>query len=376
MDKTEQGHSPESGDEVLAFPSAKRIDRQAAEWMAKLDAEAPTETERAAFKVWVNERPEHRQAFEAMIDLWGDMNVLSEVVLPRELREHSHNSKQAQNDPAEPALSLWRRGGMVAACAVLLFAVWLLPNLGHEQSQLFVTGIGEQRRIELADGSQVLLNTNSRLQVRYSDTRRHLNLQQGEAHFEVAHNPARPFEVYAGSGLVRALGTAFSVHINKLLVEVTVTEGVVELDSADKPSREPPEITATRVDGKTQDKGEGVQTFEVGLQVSAGNVLTYDRAVLDQVELMLVKEIEKQLSWHQGLLVFEEEPLDKVVAEIGRYTELKIVIPERETRQMKVGGLFKVGDTEALFEALREGFDIHAEVASENVVYLMSGKNR
>ena len=91
MDKTEQGHSPESGDEVLAFPSVKRIDRQAAEWMAKLDAEAPTETERAAFKVWVNERPEHRQAFEAMIDLWGDMNVLSDVVLPRELREHGHN---------------------------------------------------------------------------------------------------------------------------------------------------------------------------------------------------------------------------------------------------------------------------------------------
>ena len=102
-----------------------------------------------------------------------------------------------------------------------------------------------------------MLNTNSILEVSYSDETRHLTLSQGEAHFDVAHNPERPFEVYAGKGLVRAIGTAFTVYLRKVDVEVIVTEGTVEIDSAE------PAVTAvTRADidpNKTQLIADTVQ---------------------------------------------------------------------------------------------------------------------
>ena len=82
------------------------------------------------------------------------------------------------------------------------------------------------------------------------------------------------------------------------------------------------------------------------------------------------------LSWRQGVLVFKNESLQQVVAEVSRYVDLKIVIPERKSRELKVGGIFKVGDTESMFEALREGFNIHAEYVSDELVYLISDENR
>lgn len=91
---------------------------------------------------------------------------------------------------------------------------------------------------------------------------------------------------------------------------------------------------------------------------------------------MVASQLQKQLSWRQGMLVFKGEPLQMVVDEVSRYTNLKIIIPERSAREMKVGGLFKVGDTESLFEALRDGFDIHVQEVSDDVVYLISSENR
>jgi transmembrane sensor len=92
--------------------------------------------------------------------------------------------------------------------------------------------------------------------------------------------------------------------------------------------------------------------------------------------LSAADEIEKRVSWHQGLLAFENDSLETVVAEVGRYTTLRIISPERSTREIKVGGLFKAGDTEALFEALKDGFNLHVEKVSDDVVYLISSKNR
>ena len=119
-----------------------------------------------------------------------------------------------------------------AALAIVAVASILSLPLG---TSIYTTGVGEQKTIQLADNSVVQLNTNSRLEVDYSSDLRRLSLTQGEAHFDVAHNPQRPFEVLAGQGLVRAIGTAFTVHIRKIDVEVIVTEGTVELAPAPTP---------------------------------------------------------------------------------------------------------------------------------------------
>src|SRR5690606_23127337 len=96
------------------------------------------------------------------------------------------------------------------------------------------TEVGEHRTFSLPDGSTITLNTNSELKVTYDKDFRNIRLLRGEAHFEVARDLDRPFLVYAGNGLVRAVGTAFTVFIHDPKeVEVTVTHGVIEVSALD-----------------------------------------------------------------------------------------------------------------------------------------------
>lgn len=364
--------------DIIDFPDNPSIETQAAQWLAILDGDAPSQQDRQAFTDWVNKNPAHRQAFEELLNFWDEMNVLTQTVLPRE--------QQPVHRPgtAECIANFFASArGMASAFILVAITITLSSLMLGPSTQDYITRVGEQRSIELADGSRLLINTGSHLQVAFSEQRRRIHLLKGEAHFEVAHNPARPFEVYAGKGLVRAIGTAFSIHIRKMDVEVIVTEGVVEMDKGDTASQsadhnnQPTKVKNQDPQNKLQSHHQtpmGRQPFKVGLTVDAGTMLTYDRGVLNQVELAVAEEIEKQLSWHQGLLVFDNEPLATVVAEVGRYTAINIIIPERAVRELKVGGLFKVGDIEALFEALREGFGIRAQWVSKDEIHLVTGK--
>jgi len=366
---------------VLDFPDNKSIQTQASEWLAKLDAEQPSKTDLAGFKQWVNADPAHRNAFEELVEFWDDMNILTQAVLPREVLlsegkltagPNGAGLSEAELTQESIAARLARQPfaysrAAFATALIAIAAVLISVTMQLSGPAIYTTAIGEQRTIQLADQSTVQLNTNSRLEVDYSENLRRLTLIQGEAHFDVAHNPGRPFEVYAAKGLVRAIGTAFTVHIRKIDVEVIVTEGAVEVDRAEQNAQ--PSATPA-----IQNIIQGPIASEI--KVTAGNKVTYDKGLLDEVKLVVATGIEEQLSWRQGMLLFKDEPLQKVVDEVSRYTELKIIIPERSARELKVGGLFKVGDTESLFEALREGFDIHVKEVSSDVVYLISSKNR
>ena len=371
-DTHNDNHSTDNGGAVLDFPENKSIQTQASEWLAKLDAEQPSKRDLADFKQWVNADSAHRIAFEELVEFWDEMNILTQAVLPRELltngllaNELAANKllpeQPSQRRPWYASMQTVMGAALLAIAAVVATITMQLPS-----TTIYTTGVGEQKTVQLADNSIVQLNTNSRLEVHYSDSTRRLTLSQGEAHFDVAHNPNRPFEVYAGQGLVRAIGTAFTVHIRKIDIEVIVTEGTVELDRAAQPNIE----TNITVDQNAN------STAKPTVKASAGSVLTYDKDLLNDVELMVASQLEKQLSWREGMLVFKGEPLQNVVDEVSRYTNLKIIIPERSAREMKVGGLFKVGDTESLFEALRDGFDIHVKEVSNDVVYLISNENR
>ena len=371
-DTHNDNHSTDNGGAVLDFPENKSIQTQASEWLAKLDAEQPSKRDLADFKQWVNADSAHRIAFEELVEFWDEMNILTQAVLPRELLTNGLLANELAANKLLPEQPIQRRpwyasmqtvmgAALLAIAAVVATITMQLPS-----TTIYTTGVGEQKTVQLADNSIVQLNTNSRLEVHYSDSTRRLTLSQGEAHFDVAHNPNRPFEVYAGQGLVRAIGTAFTVHIRKIDIEVIVTEGTVELDRAAQPNIE----TNITVDQNANTIAKPT------VKASAGSVLTYDKDLLNDVELMVASQLEKQLSWREGMLVFKGEPLQNVVDEVSRYTNLKIIIPERSAREMKVGGLFKVGDTESLFEALRDGFDIHVKEVSNDVVYLISNENR
>ena len=340
---------------------------QAYQWLAKLDADETSAEDMAAFKQWINQSEQHRVEFENILTFWNELNVLTQVITPRE------KARQLAAAKKEP-LSNWSRfrhrytiGGMVLASLLVVFIIlapWQAPVL-------YSTAIGEQRTVTLPDNTKVLLNTNSEIEVQYQEQRRGINLKRGEAYFEVFHNPDRPFEVYVDDKLVRAVGTAFAVHIRDKDVEVVVTEGAVEIGSTARMGRQ------NQVDSALV---PGYKTQPAMVITEAGNQAVFDRIAANngesEVRLEPVEQIEQKLSWQQGMLIFEHEPLANVVEEVSRYTPLKIVILERKVRELEIGGIFKIGNTESLFEALRDGFGIHVKYAGEDLVYLVSDENR
>ena len=87
------------------------------------------------------------------------------------------------------------------------------------------------------------------------------------------------------------------------------------------------------------------------------------------------KDLQKSLAWRQGTLVFKGETLGEVIEEFSRYTHLSIVVPGKKLRSMKVGGVFKVGDTVALLDALENSFGIYAKYITDDIVYLVDEKD-
>ena len=350
-------------DNVVSELMPKDIEYQAAHWLAVLDGDSPSAEQIAAFHCWKNQDEAHRKAFEELLELWGSANILTKLEPP----------VNPASRLAPSPLSLFKPA---AAFALLLFvSIAIVQPLFFPSEMIYTTQVGEQKTIQLPDGSELMLNTDSQVMVNYQSDHRLLTLQKGEAHFEVAHDPRRPFDVYAGSGRVTALGTAFTVRKDQRAVSVYVTEGVIEvysdlaLNNTTNKSAPKSLVQQGVGDSASVEKSEAVQ-------VSAGNQAVYREDGDRVVAVEPSQGMAEKLSWHQGKLVFNREPLGKVIAEFERYTSVKIVIPSKKMRIMEVGGIFKIGDTVAMLDALQEGFGIHAEYVSESLVYLVAEEDQ
>jgi transmembrane sensor len=235
----------------------------------------------------------------------------------------------------------------------------------------------------LADGSEIIMNTNSQIRVDYGDAYRHVHLLQGEALFIVAKDAGRPFRVYAGDGRIEALGTAFSVYLNGEDVNVTVTEGSVSLASVNpsRPNLARPAKNATQrreATGSTPDLEHGL--IESLGTLTAGQVATIRSSVaetaaggigaLEIVAPIPADELAERLAWREGILMFSGDRLEDVINEVGRYTTISIEIPDPAIRDVRIGGRFPVGETDVMFSALESNFNISVTRLSHNRVVL------
>lgn len=302
---------------------AREIDDEAALWAVRSDArelEPRTEAELAA---WLAGDPRRHGAF-----------LRAQAALSLVDRARALPSDALQPEPAAPALPrrallAWGVGGAAAAMggAVVLW------NL---RAETFATGLGEIRRAPLADGTQMILNTDSALKVQLSARRRQVDVLRGEAWFDVAHDPQRPFVVRAGGSRFEALGTAFSVRQRGERTDLQVTEGVVAAFHAAGPQR---------------------------AEVPAGHRLT----VADDGQPFIVTPdpaaIRRSLAWRQGELVLDGETLAEAAAEFNRYNTLKIIVEDSELGSERLVGLFRTGDPESFVTSVTKLLD--AEVRRE-----------
>lgn len=333
---------------VAKFPNPHQIEVEACAWIAQLDGKTPSRQDLAAFREWINRSPQHREEITRLAGLWGDLNVLTALAPP-------------SKTPARPYRNHFLLGtAIIAVCVVLITVVAVLDNhpsmSAAGQNQLYSTRVGEQKSVTLADGTKVLLNTDSRVQASYSPQQREVHLLQGEAFFEVAHNAARPFLVYAGANVVRAVGTAFTVRLQKHDVEVVVTDGTVEISA----------IANTGDVAAAQSHSKPI--FRLA-DIKAGQSAAFNQEV-ESIQSIKPPEIERKLSWREGVLTFSGEPLEQVVDEVSRYTPVTIVISDPAIRKIRIGGYFKVGETDAMLEALETSFGVRVSRVNDKLVYL------
>src|SRR6202795_2796991 len=321
--------------EVHRLPSIDDTEREAGDWFARMNADEVTAEDRARFEAWLGAHPGNAKVYAEMSKTWQELVTSGPLV-------RAVYFGQVMNAASAPAAMRERWAVAAVAASIGAIALGIGWHLYQQKEETrFQTAIVEQAAVALPDGSSFDLNTDSRIQVDYSQRQRVIRLERGEAFFKVAHDTQRPFWVHAGNAWVRAVGTAFNVYLRPTGVEVTVSEGTVKVVKAT--ANEPPPSDAA------------LPGFAPA--VTAGEQAdVHDRA--EVIHELNSAQISRLLAWRKGSLYFQDQPLGDVVNELMRYTTLKIEFDDDALRSLPVGGTFQTSPdgVEALLTMLHDGF--------------------
>jgi transmembrane sensor len=331
------------------------VDDQAAGWISRLDRADASDEDREAFAAWRSLSSHNQMAVDRLSALWSDLDALRAMA-------HSNDSSvdfktrrhilQAHGPSNRSTLMLVGAAASLAICTFVSLTLYRTKTVDRG-TEVYATAIGEQRAIALEDGSSIQLNTNSRLEVHFTPERRDLRLLQGEAYFEVAPNKNRPFSVYAGEDVARAIGTAFVVRLREQEMEVTVTKGTVDV---------------ARLEGSTKSRqlSSTVQLPRRSLSViSASQASAPEAAVVNNGQItrqtLEPSDAARRLAWRQGVLDFSGETLPEAVADVSRYTDVQIDIADPRLADVRIGGYFKIGEVEPMLQALEASFGVKVD---------------
>lgn len=334
------------------------LDRVAAEWWVRVNRDEPSEADSAGFDAWLAASEVHRDAARRVEATWNELSVLGELqALTADLDKASINPPAPAAGPHR--VSSFPRGPIaaMAACLALVFGI-VAPRLMGPNAPTFAeqqrTDVGELGTMDLPDGSSIVLNSDSQIDVVYSDEARMMTMSQGEVFFTVAADPKRPFSVHTPNGTVTALGTAFSVRVENDTAELLVTEGRVELRSdAAKP-------------GFSTD-----QSAVSARQVTAGEVASFGDTE-PTIAMVDAHDVEKRLDWRDGVLVFRDESLGAVLDQLSRYSDVTIEVSDPELRDLPIVVYYRIGDIETMLEALELVGGIRVERVNGSLVRLSS----
>jgi transmembrane sensor len=312
------------------------IQQQANQWAIRLDAATLTPDEQSELDTWIAADRRHHGALVRARAAWLDTDRLAAL----ERVPGSQSSELVErSQPKGRAYTPWRTFA-AAASLVLAIAIGTYAYLGHHTAQTYVSEIGEIRNIQLPDGSQLTLNTNTETSIRYKETERNISLEHGEALFKVAHDPNRPFIVHANNVTIKAIGTAFTVRIDDARVDVTVTEGTVEVTRPDLPVQR---LTANH------------------------RALIASSQSRTDIEPINQQTIDRQLAWREGMVSFAGEPLSSAVAEINRHSRKPIYIDNSTLAAKPVVGIFRANDAEGFANAAAATFNAEMQQTDDAI---------
>jgi len=348
------------------------IAEQAGEWFAVNDEGPLDARDSAALAAWLKTSPVHVEEFLGVSAIARDLREARtdpqyslEAILARARAEEgptvqalgSRDNFSVRARPSRP----WLAGAVTMAASVVLslglFSWWNLrdagkPRVAENSTELrFETGHGEQLSRRVPDNSVLHLNTDSSVTIRYGKTERLVTLTAGQAGFEVAHEPHRPFRVLAGSAEVVDIGTQFDVRMEQHSTVVTVVEGRVEVGSY-------PVLDNLGTNSPQSHPWRFVE-LAAGQQVSVteGEGPTTPVAV----------DAQSVTAWLHRQIVFDHEPLERVAEEYNRYTAKPIEIATPALRKMQISGVFATDDLDAFVVFLRSLRGVRVEVTPTRI---------
>lgn len=315
---------------------------EAAAWVTRMDGPLRTRATEQGFAQWLKDDPIHRIAFTEVSRDWQRME---------DLRPHAHVLISAKPESSETQRARRHEKGPWLALAAMLALACVGAGWYFTRPTGIETAIGEQRILRLQDGTKVSLNTSTRMVVQYDDQHRGILLDDGEALFEVAPDAKRPFVVRAGDRQVTALGTAFLVRRDADRMTVTLMEGKVSVAHV-AGSQTPDAKPTVLVPGERM-------TFRRGIKLPP----QIDRPSLP-----------KLVAWQQGQVSIDNSPLADAVAEMNRYSSIKLVIERPETAAMPLSGMFAAGQSMSFARAVAETYQL--DVIDRGSTIVLSGVAR
>ncbi|MFK3780744.1 FecR family protein [Agrobacterium sp. NPDC089420] len=324
----ERPHGRNDGGPIDDSLTDDSLAEEAALWVARMQSADATAAEREAFHVWLRADAAHASAYEDMQSLWGELGEI----------ELAPAGQQKRRGPRRAMLA-----GVAGLCLIGLAALFAQKSGLTDRWQAdYYTEIGETRVLALEDGSRISLNTDTAITVHYSASERRITLLRGEAYFDVAKNPDRPFVVEDGVLTAKALGTHYSVRAGSgvLPQEVQVEEGRVEV--------------TTDTDVAVLTPGETVTLGDDGRLVRAN------------------KDVANSMAWREGKLVFSGQPLREVLDTLSQYRRGRIVILDEAAARQRVSGIFDLKDTDQALTILEESLPVSVSRLSNMLVFVRS----
>ena len=305
---------------------SERIAAEATAWLARLESTGRTPSTEAGLRAWLLADDAHRQSFERAMDIWaiipGAAELLAVSLSPARKRSGFRHFVE--------------HGRAIAMAASLLIVCFVSGWFLIDGSTSYSTVIGEQQVATLEDGSRIALNADTQLKVHYDKASRSVQLDKGEAMFEVAHNARRPFTVEAGNKRITALGTSFIVRKSGDSVAVILLSGKVRVDTL----------------------GEATEARAPATILSPGEQLM---AAPQSPEVVTRTSAEAATAWRRGQIVFDETSLSAALTELGRYGGQHIDLADPRLGGLTVSGVFATNDTAEFAHAVAALHDLRVE---------------
>jgi len=299
----------------------ERLNREAVAWQVRLSSGAVSDATQAEFNHWRQQSAAHEQAYRDTNRLWQQLPGPLQADRKRRLAlaaQHRRRHIRRRNF-----------GLAVAASLLLLVLAGFYPDYLRHPLADYRTRIGEQTSVQLADGSVIHLNTDTALNVSLSDNERRVELLDGEAEFDVAHDRNRPFRVSAGHTSTEALGTRFIIRYDGNNGKVTLLQGKIRTTA--------PNTSAT---------------------LNAGQQIAFHADDLGGVQSA---DMDSAEAWRHGRLLMNFVPLKQVIAEINRYRREQIRLLDDKLGEHEVNIAIDIQHVDEWLEALRTTMGVKVE---------------